>query len=109
MASGSSSPRKICVEPPGVSERFRDGVVMAANFTVVDAAGTVVNLAGLVRVLADSFADAGQVGDDVFDTPLVAGGLRVRARGVQVCTDFQFQASSHNGREMAIETDGGDG
>jgi hypothetical protein len=44
-------------------------VAMAASFSVVDATGSVVDLAGLVRARADALAETGQVGDDGFKTP----------------------------------------
>lgn len=74
---------------------------MPARFTVVDAQGAAVNLAALVSARADAMSLDGTVSEDVFETPLLPEGVRVRATGVAVCSGFHFSGSSHFTRQLA--------
>lgn len=79
---------------------------VTAAFVVVDAEGSVVDLAVLVSAAADAIAVADlSEGDDVFDRVVGLDGLSLRVRGVRVCAGFQFSASSHTGRELESETE----
>jgi hypothetical protein len=76
---------------------------MPARFSIVDSQGAAVDLAELVSAQTAVFLDAGEVSNDVFDMPLLAGGLRLRSEQVLVCTDFHPSASSHTEREMEVD------
>lgn len=80
---------------------------MAANFVVVDREGAIVDLAVLVSGAAEQIAIENLSDDaDFFEDVPRFEGLTVRARGVRVCTGFQFLDSSRSGRELEIETEG---
>lgn len=81
---------------------------MAARFSIVDSQGVAVDLAELVSGQTAALLDAGAVSDDVFDSPPLVGGLRLRSEQVRVCTDFQFRGSSHTGFEMDIDASEGE-
>lgn len=76
---------------------------MPARFTVVDARGAAVDLAALVSARAATMSLDATASEDVFETPLLPDGVRVRATGVAVCSAFHFSATSHTGREMEAE------
>jgi hypothetical protein len=81
---------------------------MPARFSIVDSQGVAVDLAELVSAQTAALLDAGDVGDDVFDAPLLVGGLRLRSEQVLVCTDFQFRGISHTGCEMDADASEGE-
>jgi hypothetical protein len=81
-----------------------------AEFVVVDAQGSVVDLAALVSAGARAIADEDPSGDvEAFDIAQSVEGLSVQVRGVRVCTGFQVPASSHTGRDLETETEGARG
>jgi hypothetical protein len=81
--------------------------VVATRFAVVDARGSIVDLAAIVHGHARALAAGELDADTLFDHQLVDGGaLRMQVSGVRVCTGFHVPASSHTGREMEADAGG---